>query len=1257
MKHISIFSTTWLPGRKLAKFAAVLGLMVASTSAQAFETHGAAAGIRTTLELRGVAAAPTITSFTPTFGPGGTAITGTLVTVTGTDFTGATAVKLNGTAISPFTVVDAQTITFRVLTTGTNGPISVTTPDGTATSTASFFLTPVISLLAPVAQVAGGADVNLTITGTNFTAGSTVNFNAVSYPATASTANSVTTTIPASAVATAGSYMVSVTSTGGTSGTLTFVVSNPSTAGAYENFETGTKASYTNTTGTDDVTLTSGSWKLNNALLGSTFADRFNGLQSARIRGGGFIAMNFDKPTGAGIVTVNAGLYNIDTGASFILEISTNGGTTYTTVTGAPATLNPRIEAYTFTVNQAGNVRFRVSSTNTVAGQNPRISIDDISVTNFTTAPTIASFTPTSAAAGTTVTVTGTDLTGATALTLNGAAITGFAVVNATTITFTVPAGATSGPIAITTPGGTATSTGTFTVIPDNPVPTITSIAPATAVAGAAALTLTVTGTNFISGSVVNFNGTALTTTFVSTTQLTAAVPASALAMAGTYNVTVTNAAPGGGTSANAAFTVMVPAPTIVSFTPTSGLAGATVTLTGTDFTGATAVTLNGLAITGFTIVDAQTITFAVPASATSGVIAVTTPTGTATSTATFTVLVPNPIATITSLAPNTAVAGAAALTLTVNGTNFLAASIVNFNGAALATTFVSATQLTAPVPATALATAGAFDVTVTNPAPGGGTSAAAVFTVTAPVVIPAPTIASFTPASALPGTVVTLTGTDFTGATALTLNGVAITGFTVVSATSITFTVPAGATSGTIAVTTPSGTATSATAFTVLVPNPVPAITSLAPATAVAGAAALTLTVNGTNFISGSVVNFNGAALATTFVSATQLTAPVPATALATAGAFDVTVTNPAPGGGTSTAAVFTVTAPVVIPAPTIASFTPTNGLAGATVTLTGTDFTGATAVTLNGAAITGFTVVNATTITFTVPAGATSGPIAVTTPGGTATSTTAFTVTVPNPAPAITGIAPATAVAGSAGFTLTVNGTGFLNGSVVNFNGTALTTTFVSATQLTAAVPASAVASAGSFQVTVTNAAPGGGTSAGVAFVVTAAAPTIASFTPTSGGPSTAITITGTNFTGATAVTIGTFAVASFTVVSATSITAVLPTGSGSVSGFITVVTPAGSATSSTTFNLVSATLAGKALPGLSVYPNPFQDRLTVSLPQAGAATVALRDLTGRVVVPMAPLAADKQLQLPATLAAGIYLLEVRQGDVTALRRVEKK
>jgi len=83
---------------------------------------------------------------------------------------------------------------------------------------------------------------------------------------------------------------------------------------------------------------------------------------------------------------------------------------------------------------------------------------------------------------------------------------------------------------------------------------------------------------------------------------------------------------------------------------------------------------------------------------------------------------------------------------------------------------------------------------------------------------------------------------------------------------------------------------------------NPVPTITTLLPTSATAGGAAFTLTVNGTNFVSGAVVNFNGAPKTTTLVNATQITAAIAAPDVATAGQVNVTVTNPAPGGGTTT-------------------------------------------------------------------------------------------------------------------------------------------------------------------------------------------------------------------------------------------------------------------------------------------------------------------------------------------------------------------
>lgn len=176
------------------------------------------------------------------------------------------------------------------------------------------------------------------------------------------------------------------------------------------------------------------------------------------------------------------------------------------------------------------------------------------------------------------------------------------------------------------------------------------------------------------------------------------------------------------------------------------------------------------------------------------------------------------------------------------------------------------------------------------------------------------------------------------------------------------------------------------------------------------------------------------------------------------------------------------------------------------------------------------------------------------------------------------------------------------------------------------------------------------------GAAYAPVAPAPAIASFTPSVGGAGTTITITGTNFTGATAVSIGSLAVPTFTVVSATSITFTVPTSASSVNGPLTVVTPGGTATSTASFNLTLATLANQALPGLGVYPNPATDYISIKLPNAGAATAALRDLTGRLVLSAVALTPDKPLRLPATLPAGIYWLEVQQGTVKAMRRIEK-
>jgi hypothetical protein len=270
------------------------------------------------------------------------------------------------------------------------------------------------------------------------------------------------------------------------------------------------------------------------------------------------------------------------------------------------------------------------------------------------------------------------------------------------------------------------------------------------------------------------------------------------------------------------------------------------------------------------------------------------------------------------------------------------------------------------------------------------------------------------------------------------------------------------------------------------------------------------------------------------------------------------------------------------------------------------------------------------------------------------TASSNTAFRGVVLAPVAAVPAIASFAPASGPVGATITVTGSNLTGASAVTLNGAAVPTfAVVNATTLTFVVPTGATTGV----VGVTT--PGGTAASTTPFAVTVpvAAPTIASFTPTTGGVGTTVTITGTNLTGATAVSIGTLAIPAFTVASATSITLVLPTTTSALSGPLTVVTPGGTATSATNFNLVLAVQASQALPELAVYPNPATDFVRVELPQGGPLTVSLRDLLGRQVLAPVVLAAQQPLRLPASLAAGVYLLEVRQGTTTAVRRIEKK
>jgi hypothetical protein len=92
------------------------------------------------------------------------------------------------------------------------------------------------------------------------------------------------------------------------------------------------------------------------------------------------------------------------------------------------------------------------------------------------------------------------------------------------------------------------------------------------------------------------------------------------------------------------------------------------------------------------------------------------------------------------------------------------------------------------------------------------------------------------------------------------------------------------------------------------------PTITGLNPSSATVGGSAFTLTVNGTNFVSGSIVRWNGSDRTTTYVNNTRLTASIPAIDIATAGSASVTVFNPLPDGSTSNAVTFPINDPPLL-------------------------------------------------------------------------------------------------------------------------------------------------------------------------------------------------------------------------------------------------------------------------------------------------------------------------------------------------------
>ncbi len=267
----------------------------------------------------------------------------------------------------------------------------------------------------------------------------------------------------------------------------------------------------------------------------------------------------------------------------------------------------------------------------------------------------------------------------------------------------------------------------TSSVALQNPIPVLQTISPTFLPVGN--FTLNVGGAGFVNGSKVEFGGSALTTTYVSPTQLTATGTATA-AQVGMVKVTVNNPDPGKSTSvasmnvqvgaAGQVAVVVVPATTEIT-------AGSTfqyrASLSGAGANTAVKWAVNGIPNGNATVgTISQGGMYQAPATVpVPNIIQVqATSLADTTATSTGTATITNPAPVVSAVLPTTIPVGD--FTLVVTGQKFASGAVVSFGGTFLPTTFVSSTQLTASGTATSTQ-AGTVQIAVMNPDPGSKTS------------------------------------------------------------------------------------------------------------------------------------------------------------------------------------------------------------------------------------------------------------------------------------------------------------------------------------------------------------------------------------------------------------------------------------------------------------------------------------------------------------------------------------------------------
>jgi hypothetical protein len=647
--------------------------------------------------------------------------------------------------------------------------------------------------------------------------------------------------------------------------------------------------------------------------------------------------------------------------------------------------------------------------------------------------------------------------------------------------------------------------------------------------------------------------------------------------------------------------------PTVSAVSPSSGTTsgGTAVTITGTGFAGTTALSF-GAKTVGFTVNSDTSISTTSPAGSGTVDVTVTTPGGTSAKTGAdqFTYTAgPPPAPTVTLVNP---VTGPAGTSVTVSGTNFIGATAVDFGPTAATFTVNNSTTITATAPAGT----SAVDVTVTT---SGGTSAPNAndrFTYgsgSPPGSIPSPVsgqwqlngsakiVTNASPANLqLTAAINNQAGSDFfptavpgvgmsAAFDAFIGSGSGADGMTfTIADASVTKPTALGAAGGGLGFSGIKGIAVALVTFKNSV-NPSNNFVGIATGP---GSSPDTLHYATTNSSIASLRNAVHHVVVTTFSTGLSVTmdgsqvinyaTSLPSSVLVgftggTGGQNDVhQVQNVSISDGPPP------------PTPTVSGVSPSAGpsTGGTSVTVTGTNLTGASTVKFGGMNASSFSVGSDTSITATSPAG-TTGPVdvTVTTGGGTSAANPSDQFTYdPPPAPVMNAINP---TSGPSGTSVTITGTNFTGATAVDFgSGHGATFTFTNDGSITATAPNGT----GTVDVTVTT--PGGTstTSAGDQYTYTLPpAPTVTGINPTSGPNGTSITISGTNFTGATAVDFGTGHPSStLAVVSATSVTATSPAGTGTVD--VTVTTSGG--TSATNLNDRYTYVAGPSITLVATY-----------------------------------------------------------------------